>query len=497
MARRTAAPVAASRSKSSFEGKKRKRKQQREESGKYAAIESDKKKLRGENSENHQGSAFTDSLRKDVTFPHRYILAPMVGASELAFRLLCRRYGTQLAYTPMMSAQKFASSQTYREDEFHTCPQDRPLVCHFAANNPEDFAQAARLVESSCDAIDLNLGCPQRTAYIGHFGSYLLDYKDRDLVCSIIRAGAQAVKIPIFCKIRLLDKTQETIRLCQELHNAGASLIAIHARYRASWERKGPGARDGPALLDQVAEIKKVVRGIPIIANGNTITYSDVEDNLKLTGADGLMSAEGILDNPALFLPRFGENERAEGGLEVDIDSAKEHNKLDKKIRKIVRIEKKLSKASPATMADVESKRRIEKRLRLEKAIMQLKTEGKNKSAEQQKTVLGWLYNRSHDKLVLAEEYLQLATAYPVKMRSVIFHTRRMLKQLLDQYQLMEECLSCNSMDNIRAIIKGLSNTKRTLNCLCLIRRKRRMRRKHWNANDKKKENGKHTKLEC
>lgn len=37
--------------------------------------------------------------------PHRFILAPMVGGSELAFRLLCRRYGTELAYTPMMNSE--------------------------------------------------------------------------------------------------------------------------------------------------------------------------------------------------------------------------------------------------------------------------------------------------------------------------------------------------------------------------------------------------------
>ena len=43
----------------------------------------------------------------------------------------------------------------------------------------------------------------------------------------------------------------------------------------------------------------------PIISNGNVITYDDVVSNKMVTGADGIMSAEGILDNPALYLPRL------------------------------------------------------------------------------------------------------------------------------------------------------------------------------------------------
>jgi len=110
------------------------------------------------NSEKNEDSKRPKMMSTAVSFDYRYIVAPMVGASELPFRILCRKYGAQLVYTPMMLASKFASSQEYREKEFQTCHFDRPLVCHFAANNPHDFSRAAELAEPYCDAIDLNLG---------------------------------------------------------------------------------------------------------------------------------------------------------------------------------------------------------------------------------------------------------------------------------------------------------------------------------------------------
>ena len=113
--------------------------------------------------------------------PHRYILAPMVGGSELAYRLLCRRYATRelLCYTPMINSVRFAAESSYRKEAFQTCAEDRPLVAHFCGNDPKTLLAAARLVEDSVDAVDLNLGCPQRIAHSGHFGSYLLDDVDR------------------------------------------------------------------------------------------------------------------------------------------------------------------------------------------------------------------------------------------------------------------------------------------------------------------------------
>jgi tRNA-dihydrouridine synthase 4 len=62
------------------------------------------------------------------------ICAPMVRYSKLSFRRLVRKYGCDLAFTPMILADTFVASAKARDVEFTSCPSDRPLVVQFAAS---------------------------------------------------------------------------------------------------------------------------------------------------------------------------------------------------------------------------------------------------------------------------------------------------------------------------------------------------------------------------
>ena len=129
------------------------------------------------------------------------IVAPMVDQSELAFRLLVRQYGAHLCYTPMFHSRLFAENPHYRAKKFHTVAQlDRPLIVQFCGNDPEVVLRAAKLVENDCDAVDLNLGCPQGIARKGRYGSFLLE--EPETIVAMVETLHRELSVPVTCKIR-------------------------------------------------------------------------------------------------------------------------------------------------------------------------------------------------------------------------------------------------------------------------------------------------------
>ncbi|XP_062234174.1 uncharacterized protein LOC133931339 [Phragmites australis] len=223
----------------------------------------------------------------------RLMVAPMVDNSELPFRMLCRRYGADAAYTPMLHSRIFSENDKYRSMEFTTCKEDRPLFVQFCANDPDILLQAAKIVEPYCDYVDINFGCPQRIARRGNYGAFLMD--NLPLVKSLVQNLSANLHVPVSCKIRIFPRLEDTLTYAKMLEEAGASLVAVHGRTRD--EKDGRKFR---ADWDAIKAVKDALR-IPVLANGNIRHMEDVQNCLEHTGVDGVLSAETLLENPALF----------------------------------------------------------------------------------------------------------------------------------------------------------------------------------------------------
>eukprot|EP00796_Vickermania_ingenoplastis_P009694 gene9694-6791_t len=286
---------------------------------------------------------FTDPSHVGVSRGGReraFAVGPMVDQSELPFRLLCRQRGATLTYTPMLHAKSFAESATYRRQFLSLTPVDdvlqavatqrksaavddaavlvdRPVIVQLCGSNADTVLQAARYAVRGddgegpaaldgeayyrCDAVDLNLGCPQGIARRGHYGSFLME--EWDIIHTIIHTLHVELEVPVTAKMRVFDTADGeldealTVAYAKMLRDAGAAAICIHGRTRAM-----KGQNSGLADMNFIRRIRDALEGtVPVLSNGNVLNFADVEAHLTAIGAEGHMCAEPLLWDPALF----------------------------------------------------------------------------------------------------------------------------------------------------------------------------------------------------
>lgn len=236
-----------------------------------------------------------------------------------------------LAYTPMLHARLFRDALKYRDHYFQPTKTglaalpsaepgdksgdaymdgnpaiDRPLIVQFCANDPNELLEAARYVQPYCDAVDLNLGCPQGIAKKGHYGAFLQE--DWDVIYRLINTLHENLDIPVTAKIRILETKEKTLRYAQMILSAGASILTVHGR-----NRDQKGHKTGLADWSAIRYLREHLPPDTVLfANGNILQHEDIEQCLVKTGADGVMSAEGNLCDPTIFAkpPPIGEEGR-------------------------------------------------------------------------------------------------------------------------------------------------------------------------------------------
>jgi tRNA-dihydrouridine synthase 4 len=139
----------------------------------------------------------------------------------------------------------------------------------------------------------LNCGCPQRWALQEGIGAKLMHVDPEHLKDMIRQARGRSVDTPVSVKIRIYDDRRRTVELARQLESVGASWITVHGRRK---EQKP----SEPIDPESIKLVKSALR-IPVIANGNVFDLQGATELQKQTGVNGIMSARGLLENPALF----------------------------------------------------------------------------------------------------------------------------------------------------------------------------------------------------
>ncbi|KAM3720882.1 tRNA-dihydrouridine(20) synthase [NAD(P)+]-like [Dirofilaria immitis] len=219
-------------------------------------------------------------------YAKKLILAPMVRAGRTPLRILALEYGADLVYTEEIVDQKLLSSQRSVNDTFgtidYTCEDDVVLricdrnerqkcVLQIGTSDAQRAADVVKKIGNDVAAIDINMGCPKPFSIAGGMGAALLGNPEK--AKEIVQTCVSTSAVPISCKIRVLDKRDDTLEFAKMLERCGVSAIGIHGRRRN--ERRGDMNR-----INEIREVTEAV-SVPIIANGFSGSIKEYDDIIK------------------------------------------------------------------------------------------------------------------------------------------------------------------------------------------------------------------------
>lgn len=220
------------------------------------------------------------------------ILAPMAGITDVVLRGIVRSYSQNtLITTEMISAEALCNKPDVKISE--VTKNESPIFCQIVGHKVEKMAKAAKILESKCQGIDINMGCPVKKVTSGGDGSALM--LNPSLAYDIVKAVRESIKLPVSVKFRLgFSKEQENfIEFGQLMEKAGVNFITLHGRYRSQMY-------SGSSNWEKIGELVKNV-SIPVFTNGDILTYEDSQECLEMTKAYGVSIGRGTLYDVSLL----------------------------------------------------------------------------------------------------------------------------------------------------------------------------------------------------
>ena len=227
-----------------------------------------------------------------------FVLAPMSGVTDSAFRRMCGLASTDtvglyvtefisiegLTRANMKSAARLAFDATI----------ENPLSVQIFGAEIERMANAAQIAQDAgAQIVDINCGCPAPKVVKRGGGAELM--RQCDALARLVERTVHAVQVPVTVKIRSgwgADSIN-AVQVAKMVEEAGAQMIAVHGRTRLQLYT---GEADWQVVADVAANVR-----VPVVGSGDVTTAEEAIWRARTPGVAGVMIGRAAIMNPWIF----------------------------------------------------------------------------------------------------------------------------------------------------------------------------------------------------
>lgn len=238
------------------------------------------------------------------------ILAPMEGVTDIAFRqVVAKAARPDIFFTEFTNVNSYTSEKGRHNalERLRYETYEKPIVAQIWGKTPEYFADTAKaLKDLGYEAVDINMGCPDRHVVATGGGSGLI--RTPELAKEIIRA-TQSAGFSTSVKTRLgYTHVDEWRTWLTNILEEKPEALTVHLRTKKEMSKVEAHYELIPDIVALRNEISPTTK---LIINGDIKTASEAQKYVAL-GIDGIMIGRGVFANPFCFEKTPRDHTRAE-----------------------------------------------------------------------------------------------------------------------------------------------------------------------------------------